>query len=141
MNKCFFFEKSSLNFGAAQDNCQQKFFPYMGKLFEPTSTEIFQAVHMVSKNNGLSGWILTGFEKLDNNGNVSQSSDGSPALISPWTLDQINNGFPSQPYIWFHTFSYYTWDDDSASYSSDSVCERVESGLFVSFNKQNSPIA
>ena len=73
---------------------------------------------------------MTGFKKLDNNGNVTKSSDGSQSLITPWTLNQINNGFPSQPYIWFHTSSYDTWDDDSASYSSDSVCEMVESGLF-----------
>ena len=51
MGQCLFFEKTNMNFGTAQDNCQEKFLPYYGKLFEPSTIEIYQAVHDASKDN------------------------------------------------------------------------------------------
>ena len=51
MGQCLFFEKTNMNFGTAQDNCQEKFLPYSGKLFEPSTIEIYQAVHNASKDN------------------------------------------------------------------------------------------
>ena len=89
----------------------------------------YPLINCLAKNKGLSGWVMTGFKKLDNNGNVTRSSDGSNSLITPWNLNQISNGFPSQPYISFHTNSYSSWNDDSSSDTCDSICERIDSDL------------
>ena len=97
-----------------------------GKLFEPTSMEIFEQVNTTAKEIfGTGAEIWTGFEKTNDSGeNIVHSSTGEKAHIEPWT-DNGNVDDQYQYRIRFFVRGSDVWHDGTGSWTRYSICESV----------------
>jgi len=113
--KCYYLEKTPLNYQGAINNCQEKFKNYGGNgiLFEPTSVDEFKKVYQAAETflslRNFGAWI--GIKK-STNGILVYSRTGQPVTFQPpWYGSQSlsdNDGFCVVVYEekfmanWFH---------------------------------------
>ena len=122
---CYYFENVKKDFATSQENCQNIFSPDEGKLFEPTTIESYEEIFAVAKTTFGSGWLLTGFEKVDNDANlVEYSSTGTETNIQPWNQNDIKGS--KKPYISVNVAN-SKYLSRSGTFKAYSVCEKVTS--------------
>ena len=131
LDNCYFFNKIRKTVNENQENCQTIFGANRpGKLIEPTSMAVLQKIYeMAEEFVRDEKTILTGFEKIDDEGDlVKQSSNGSMAQIQPW-LDSANSDIKDsdQPYLRFApNTDPIEWRDgknDVSGYHHYAICE------------------
>ena len=105
LDNCYYFNKIRKTVNENQQNCQTIFGANRpGKLIEPTSMAVLQKIYeMAEEFVRDEKTILTGFEKIDDEGDlVKQSSNGFMAQIQPW-LDSAKSDIKDsdEPYLRF----------------------------------------
>ena len=121
LDVCYYFENTLKNFGDALLNCKDK----SGKLYEPTDITTFNEIQREAESIFGTVSILTGFTKIDNNGNLKHSSNGLQ-LYDSKTCEKlgsscvINQGM-SESVIVFYSSS-NSWSDVTPAYNSQSIC-------------------
>ena len=90
---------------------------------EPKTMERLQKIQELANNIfGTYNIVLTGFEKHDDAGtDVRHNSDGSRALIKPWSGNG-NITHSDEPYLRFDT-QYNDWYDGKVDWKYCSICE------------------
>ena len=120
---CYYFEKKKQNFETSQENCKTKFSTDSGKVFEPTSLELYDEIVAAAKSTFGGGWILTGFEKMDIDGNqVKYSDTGIETNIRPWDQNDITGN--NKPYLSVNVVN-SKWLSRPWGFKAYSVCEKV----------------
>ena len=122
---CYFFEKTKQDFLTAQENCNTKFSPDAGKVFEPSTLELYDEIFAAAKSTFGGSWLLTGFEKNDDNGDqVEYSSTGTESNIQPWSQNDIKGN--NKPYLTVNIGN-SKWQSRPDNFKAYSVCEKVSS--------------
>ena len=148
LDNCYFFNKIRKTVSENQQNCRTIFGNNKrGKLIEPTTMAVLQKIYEMGKQFVKDETtILTGFEKIDNKGDlVKQSSNGFMAQIQPW-LDSAKSGISDsdQPYLRFvPNTDPVEWRDgknDVSGYHQYAICERLLGSSVQTNSFENMPV-
>ena len=93
-NKCVYFEKTSLNYDKAIENCKEKLKDYGGGiLYEPNSIAEQKRIVNRAYEHGLNWWAWSGVTDKTSEGQYTYNSNGQPINFTPdWHGGYGSNG-------------------------------------------------
>ena len=86
---------------------------------------MYNEIFAAAKSTFGGSWLLTGFEKIDSNGDkVEYSSSGTESKIQPWNQNDIKGN--NKPYLTVNIGN-SKWQSRPDNFKAYSICEKVPS--------------